>query len=63
MGREEFDAAAAAGGFLEAHADLFKHKLATHRHAYSMEHVREVIKSGEGAEVCCDSCAGYCRIC
>lgn len=47
MGKEEFEAAAAAGRFLEAHADLFKHKLATHRHAYSMEHVREVIKSGE----------------
>jgi hypothetical protein len=51
MGKEEFEAAASAGGFLEAHADLFKHKLATHRHAYSMEHVREVIKSGEDGTV------------
>jgi hypothetical protein len=56
MGREEFEAAAAAGGFLEAHADLVKHKLATHRHAYSMEHVREVIKSGEDRATVCFTC-------
>jgi hypothetical protein len=58
MGREEFEAAAAAGGFLEAHADLFKHKLATHRHAYSMEHVREIIKSGEERATVCSLAGG-----
>lgn len=46
LGKEDFETAAANGKFLESHSDLFKHKLVTHKHGYSMEHVREVIKSG-----------------
>lgn len=49
LSKDEFEATAAGGKFLEWHADLFKHKLVTHKHGYSMEHVREVIKSGGAA--------------
>ncbi|KAF8071222.1 GLTP1 [Scenedesmus sp. PABB004] len=47
LSREEFEAAAAGGRLLEAHADLFTHPLVTHRHGHSHEAVREVIKSGK----------------
>lgn len=46
LSKEEFDAAAGSGKFLEAHADMFKHPLVVHKHGHSMEHVKEVIKSG-----------------
>lgn len=46
LGKEEFENAAASGKFLESHTDLFKHQMVTHKHGYSMEHVKEVIKSG-----------------
>lgn len=46
MTKEEFDSAVHAGTFLEHHADLFKHSNMVHKHGHSMEHVKEVIKSG-----------------
>lgn len=46
MSKDEFEAAANAGKFLEVHADLLKHPLVAHRHGHAMEHVKEVIRSG-----------------
>ena len=46
LSRDEFDAWAAAGRFLEWHADPFKHALAAHRVGHTPEDVRAIVAAG-----------------
>lgn len=47
LGKQEFEAAAASGSLLEAHCELFKHPLATHKYGHSMDDLQAVIRAGK----------------